>query len=75
MNSTQVNCIISAIKWYLKLKVIPIVLRSVGYFADKLGNMCVCLTSFLSSLLRLDQVTVFYILVSLLSQACDLFLS
>ena len=75
MDGTQVNCIVSAIKWDLKLKVISVILGSVSDFANKLGNMSVCLSSLLSRLLRLDQITVFYILVSLLSQACDLFLS
>ena len=75
MDGTQINCIISAIKWDLKLKVIPIILSSVGDFANKLGNMSVCLSTLLSRLLSLNQITVFYILVSLLSQACYLFLS
>jgi hypothetical protein len=75
MNGTQINCIVSAIKGDLKLEVISIVLGGVRYFANKLGDMGARPSTFLSFLLGLNEVIVFYILVSLLSQACDLFLS
>ena len=59
MDCTEINCIVSAIKWYLKLEVIPVILRSVGNFADKLGNVSVRLATLLSLLTSLNKVTVF----------------
>ena len=56
MYGTEVNCIVSAIEWDLKLKVIPIILRSVGDLANKLRNMSVGLTSLLSFLFCLDEL-------------------
>lgn len=75
MHSTEIYCIISAIKWHLKLKVISIVLRGVGDFADKLSSMNMRLSALLALLLRLDQITVIEVLVCLLGQARYLFLS
>jgi hypothetical protein len=59
MDSTEINCIISAIEGNLKLQVILIIFRRIGYFADKLGDMSVSSSTLLSFLTSLDEVTVF----------------
>ena len=76
MDGTKINCIISAIKRNLKLEVISIILGGIGDFANKLSDVGMSPATLLSSSCLVDEVTVINIfLVSLLSQACDLFLS
>ena len=76
MDSTEINSIISAIKRNLKLEVIPIILGSVCNLADKLGDVGVGLTAFLSSLISVNEIASIYIFVRhMLGQTGDLFLS
>ena len=75
MNRTKIHCIIPAIERHLKLQVVSVILRSVSYLADELCRMHMRLATFLALLLRLDQIAVIKILISLLGQASYLFLS
>jgi hypothetical protein len=59
MDGTEINCIVPAIKWNLKLKVIPVILRSISNFADKLGHVGMGLTTLLSCLTSFDEITIF----------------
>ena len=76
MDGTEINSIVSAIKGHLKLKVISVVLGSVGDLADKLGNVGVRLTRLLSPLISVDEIASIYIFIRhMLGQTSDLFLS
>ena len=75
MDGTEIHCIVSAIEWDLKLQVVFVVLGGIGDLADKLSSVDVRFAALLALLLGLDQVAVVEVLVGLLSQACDLFLS
>ena len=75
MHGTKIDSIVSAIEWNLKLQVISVVLGSVGDLADKLSGVDVSLATLLALLLGIDQVAVVEVLVGLLRQARDLFLS
>lgn len=75
MDGTKINGIVSAVEGNLKLKIIPVILRGVGNFADKLGDMSMCLTTLLSRLTSLDEVTIIYGIIGLLGETGDLFLS
>lgn len=75
MDGTEIHCIVSAIEWDLKLQVIFVVLGGISDLADKLSSVDVRFAALLALLLGLDQVAVVEVLVGLLSQACDLFLS
>jgi len=58
VHGTKINCIVPTVKWNLKLKVISVIFRGVGDFADKLGNMSMGLATFLPRLVGLDEVTI-----------------
>lgn len=75
MYGTEIDCIIPAIKWNLQLQVISVILCGVGDLADKLSGVDMRLTALLALLLRLYQVAIVEVLVGLLGQASDLFLS
>ena len=54
MDGTEIHCIVSAIKWDLKLQVIFVVLGSIGDLADKLSSVDVRFAALLALLLGLD---------------------
>lgn len=59
MNGTKINGIVPTVKCHLKLEIISIVLGCIGDFADELRNMGMSLSTLLSLLFSLNQVTVF----------------
>ena len=58
VNGTKINCIISTVEGDLELQVILVIFGSIGNFADKLGDMGVRPSTFLSLLAGFDEVTV-----------------
>lgn len=75
VHGTKIDSIVSAGKWDLKLEIIPIVLRCIGDFTDKLRSMNVHFSSSLTLVLSLNHIVVLDILSVSLGEACDLFLS
>ena len=76
MDSTKINGIVSAVKRYLQLKIISVVLGGVGDLADQLSDMSTVLSTLLALFISVDIVASIDIIVwRVLSQSGDLFLS
>jgi hypothetical protein len=75
VHGTKIDSIVSAGQWDLKLEIIPIVLRCIGDFTDKLRSMNVHFSSSLTLVLSLNHIVVLDILSVSLGEASDLFLS
>ena len=76
MDSTKINGIVSAVKRYLQLKIISVVLGGVGDLADQLSDVSTVLSTLLSLFISVDIVASIDIIVwRVLSQRVDLFLS
>lgn len=76
MDGTEIDSIVSTVKWDLELEVISVILRSIGDLADELGDMSVGSSTLLTFLISIDEIASVNILIRhMLSQAGDLFLS
>jgi len=76
MDSTEINGIVSAVKWNLKLKIVPVVFGSISDLTYQLSDMSTALSTLLSLFIGVDIVASIDIIVwRMLSQGGDLFLS
>ena len=74
VHCSQVDCVVSAIKGYLKLQVILIILRRIRHLTNKLRRMHMDLAALLALLFGLDEVVGLQVVVGLLCQTRDLLL-